>query len=83
MKRGEINMTDDLGNIEETRRALQDMREMRERWNRILSQLDIYYTRQGKTGEIPNPQRWAMEQQVKITETEEVLQQHLKDMGGR
>ena len=66
--------------IDETKLALEDLREMRERWDRILSQLDLYYTRQGIKGEVPNPQRWAMEQMEKIRQTETALLDHMTNL---
>jgi len=69
-------MGKDNANIEETNRALDDLRGMRERWDRILSQLDIFYTRDPDQKVFPKTQEWAMEQLEKITLTEGILTQH-------
>jgi len=69
-------MAKDLANIEATKRALEDLREMRERWDRILSQLDLYYTRTPDQVGFPKTQEWAMEQLMKINMTFEILTNH-------
>jgi len=69
-------MAKDLANIEATKRALEDLRDMRDRWNRILSQLDLYYTRTPQANGFPKTQEWAMEQLQKINQTSDVLEDH-------
>ncbi len=73
-------LSTDEEDIQTTKLALEDLIDMRERWTRVLNQLDLYYTRKGISGEIPNPQRWAMEQLEKITQSEDALNDHLKNL---